>query len=156
MPTLRVDVQGIDTLFARLDRMAAIDVLEPPMKAGVLDLVRYMEDYPAQRSRKPNPGQFVSERQRRFVMASIRDGRITVPYKRTGKLGQSWTWEITRHSNGLTGRVGTNLRYAPLVQAHGRQAQMHAGNWRTDAMAIEARRDAIVERFRVAIRAALR
>jgi hypothetical protein len=130
------------------------------MKAGVLDLVRYMEDYPAQRSRKRNPGQFVSERQRRFVMASIRDGRIVVPYKRTGKLGQSWTWEITRHSNGLTGKVGTNLgmgiKYAPYVQAHGRQAQMHAGNWQTDVMAIEARRDAIVERFRAAIRAALR
>lgn len=156
MPNLHIEVEGIDTLFRRLDRMAAIDKLEAPMKASVLDLVSYMEEYPARQSRKPNPGVFVSERQRRYVMAAIRDGRITVPYKRTGKLGQSWTWKIERHSNGLTGKVGTNLDYAPWVQAHGRQASIHRGNWRTDLMALEERRSAILERFRRAIAAALR
>jgi hypothetical protein len=156
MPTLSIHVYGIDELFRRLDRMAANDVLEAPMRAGLLDLENYMKDYPATQSRKPNPGTFVSDRQRRYVMAAIRDGRITVPYKRTGKLGQSWTWEITRHSNGLTGKIGTNLRYAPLVQSHSRQARMHSGNWRTDVMAIEARRAAIIDRFRRAVLAALR
>ena len=47
MPDLRITVDGLDQLFARLDRITAVNVLEAPMKASVLDLVNYMEEYPA-------------------------------------------------------------------------------------------------------------
>ena len=85
----------------------------------------------------------------------FRSGVIQVPYVRTGKLGQSWTWRITTTGSGLRGQVGTNLKYAPWVQSSESQARIHQGNWLTDMGALNAKRDEIGRRFRTAIRAAL-
>ncbi len=39
-------VEGLEQLFRKLDHMAAVEVLKPPMEASLLDLVDFMEDYP--------------------------------------------------------------------------------------------------------------
>ncbi len=69
--------------------------------------------------------QFVSERQRRFVMASIRSGAITVPYHRSGALGRSWVKQPLNGGMAIISR----LAYAPYVVGDGEQAAYHRGNW---------------------------
>ncbi len=70
---------------------------------------------------------FVSERQRRFVMASIRSGAITVPYHRSGALGRSWVKQPLNGGMAIISR----LAYAPYVVGDGEQAAYHRGNWQT-------------------------
>ena len=62
--------------------------------------------------------QFVSNKQRAFVMAAIKDGRIEVPYRRTGKIGISEQHQTT---NGID--VTVPAEYSDLVRTKGRQAK---------------------------------
>jgi hypothetical protein len=78
-----------------------------------------------------------------------------VPYVRTGKLGQSWTYRIETTGSGLRGIVGTNMPYAKWVQNEDSQAAIHRGNWLTDARVVSQRRDEIGRRFAAAIKRAM-
>ncbi len=69
--------------------------------------------------------EFKSERQRRFVMASIRSGAITVPYHRSGALGRSWVKQPLNGGMAIISR----LAYAPYVVGDGEQAAYHRGTW---------------------------
>ena len=151
MPVVTIYIEGADKLFAKLGRVQSNRILVPPMKASVIELESWIKVYPRRQSTKPNPGQFVSERQRRYVMAMIRRGDIRIPYVRTGKLGQEWTHDVETRSNGVVGTVGNKKKYAPYVQNVTLQARMHQGNWRTDAQAIQRFRPSIVARFKAAV-----
>ncbi len=148
-------VEGLEQLFRKLDHMAAVEVLKPPMEASLLLLVDFMEDYPTSGPQRPYPKMLRTAKQRRYFFWALAQGIIKVPYVRSGKLGQSWTWDVTTSGDGVHGKVGTNLKYAPYVQSKQLQARIHQGNWQTDAQAIEDKRDEIVQRFRDAIRQAL-
>lgn len=61
---------------------------------------------------------FKTQRQRRFVLASIREGSIQVPRRRTGNLGRGWTI-VTRSASGAASyviEVFNRIPYAPIVQ----------------------------------------
>lgn len=70
--------------------------------------------------------QFVSAKQRAFVIASIRSGAITVPYRRTGNIGIS---EQHPTSNGVD--VVVPAEYSDIVRTKGKQARYHEGTWDT-------------------------
>jgi hypothetical protein len=65
--------------------------------------------------------QFVSNKQRAFVMAGIRSGDIQVPYRRTGAIGIS---EQHATSSGMD--VVVPVEYSDLVRTKGKQARYHA------------------------------
>jgi len=90
-------------------------------------LERNLARYPAAR-RKKQP--FKTAKQRRFFFAALADGRIRVPYQRTGNLGRSWRAGVTMTGGGLTLTVGNTTAYAPYVQGS-QQAGYHRGNWQT-------------------------
>lgn len=149
--SLHLDQRQLDTINARFGNLSG--VLRQPMAASLETLRSYMADtYPPPFAGKAH---FVSERQRRYVMAAIRRGTIQVPYVRTGKLGQSWEYQITVTGNGLRGEVGPGVNYARWVQSSESQARIHRGRWRTDLDAVNANRGAIVRHFRAAIQRAL-
>ena len=128
---MSIQIKGVAELIAKLGKAAAVQVLEPPMQRGVYRLQRAMQEYP------PAP----------------RNSR----YVRTGTLGRRWTTRIVRSSNGLTGTVGNNTVYGPLVQSSRFQARMHKRTgWRTDQGAVDKERAAIVADFERAIQAALK
>lgn len=91
---------------------------------------------------RPKPGsmRFVSEKQRRFVMASINDGRIKVPYVRgTGggiagseTLNRSYRVDLYGDEAVLT----SSAAYAPYVVGD-QQAAIHQGRWKTTAQAVD-------------------
>ena len=70
--------------------------------------------------------QFVSARQRAFVMAAIRTGDIQVPYRRTGQIGISEQHQTT---GGID--VTVPAPYSDLVRTKGMQARYHADLWPT-------------------------
>ncbi len=70
--------------------------------------------------------QFVSSKQRAFVMAGIKRGDIQVPYVRTGKIGLS---EKHATTNGMD--VVVPAEYSDLVRTKGKQAKFHQGLWDT-------------------------
>lgn len=63
---------------------------------------KYPEDYPIQ---------FVSERQRRFVMATLR-GK---PYRRTNGLSKGWYYRMKIKGNKITVTIGNRKNYAGYV-----------------------------------------
>lgn len=129
---MSITVTGLDALFKKLDRVAAIDKLEEPMQRGVLRLEAYMKNYP--------PAPPLSR------------------YVRAGTLGRRWTTApIERSANGLVGKVGNNVPYGPWVQSDRFQTRFHARDgWRTDERAVNENRAAIVADFQQAVDAAVR
>ena len=150
--SLEINDGMVAKLFNRLDHSAVMRVLRPPMEASLLSLHDDLTDNPPKSTGKVR---FKSAKQRRYFFWALKQGVITVPYHREGKLGQSWTTKIDETGSGMYGKIGTNLSYAKWVQSAESQARIHQGNWLTDEQAFNKRRGEIVQRFRIAIRAAL-
>ena len=91
---------------------------------------------------KPKPGSMVwkSEKQRRFVMAMIAQGKIKVPYERGQGNGLRGSQSLNRgyrvDKEGLEAVLYNAASYAPYVVGD-QQAQIHQGRWAT-AMQIAA------------------
>lgn len=116
-----IDIEGIDKLFSKLDRVQAISTLRPPMQRSVYRLQRDMAQYPPAR-----PGS---------------------SYIRTGTLGRRWTTQVTETADGLTGKAGNKTSYGPFVQSQMFQAAVHRGRWQTDEQVLERNREAIQADF---------
>lgn len=137
---MSIQIKGISELIARLGKLAAIEVLRPPMQRAV-DRIKYgMQDYP------PAPAGS------RYIRGYGFPNRPT-----SEKLGQRWKTKIDPSSNGLTGRVGNNASYGPLVQSERFQTRWHRRTgWTTDERAVKDNERAIVADFEQAIQRALR
>jgi hypothetical protein len=93
------------------------------------------------RPRPPTPGsmRFVSEKQRRFVMAMIKQGRIQVPYVRAstksfGSANLQASYRINK--TGADVQLVSDAPYANYVIGD-QQAQIHQGRWKTSRQAVE-------------------
>jgi hypothetical protein len=93
------------------------------------------------RPRPPTPGsmRFVSEKQRRFVMAMIKQGRIQVPYVRAstksfGSANLQASYRINK--TGQDVQLVSDAPYADYVIGD-QQAQIHQGRWKTSRQAVE-------------------
>ena len=115
MPT--IEIKGLDHTLDRLNWKKGAGRALKPSAHYVQGIARV---YPAVKrpSRKSVYGRtFVSDRQRKKVMAMLREGLW--PYRRTNTLGRRWTISVA--PGALTAWVGNNVPYAPLV--HGDKAQ---------------------------------
>lgn len=94
------------------------------LESARIKLIRYPAAF-------EGPYPWKTPKQRRYVMMMIRLGKIVLPYRRTGKYGQSWRVEKKE-----TGRVGYTLK-SPLSHAkyvsgsaYGTdQARIHQSRW---------------------------
>lgn len=85
--------------------------------------------------------QFVSTKQRAFVMAGIKSGAINVPYRRTGQIGIS---QQQATSSGVD--VVVPAPYSDLVRTKGKQAKYHEQTWpTTDQISSEIQDGGIAE-----------
>ncbi len=122
--TLLADIEGVyNTL------------LEPTLVAVATQVQHELMN---QKPPPPRRGamQFLSERQRRFVMASIKNGDITVPYKRgiskqSQRMNRSFKIMRTPRSVMIT-NTATYWQYV----IGSRQARIHKGRWKTVDMAV--------------------
>ncbi len=76
--------------------------------------------------------QFVSAKQRAFVMAAIKRGDIQVPYRRTGDVGIT---EIRQTTNGADVVVPSD--HSDVVRTRGKQARYHQPLWDDDVTIAE-------------------
>ena len=150
-------INGVEELVSKLFAATADKTLRPPMNRSLFKLQAFMAKYPSKSSGKPMAGHWVSEKQRRWFFAALHSGEITVPYVRKGSagLGGSWTSRVGGFAGDMTGLVGTNKSYAPMVQGAGRQMWMHEGNWQTEEDAVKKERDGIVQDFAESIEGAM-
>lgn len=125
-----ITITGVDRVIAKLGRVKGIDKLRPSMVRAVARLHQDIAAYP------PEPR--------------------GSGYVRTGTLGREWTTKVDQSLNEISGRVGTKLEYAPLVQNYQFQAWMHRRTgWQTDRQVMDRNRDAIIRDFQQAIRNAI-
>lgn len=87
-------------------------------------------------------GGFVSDKQRRFVMANIRKGIIQIPRKRTGTLGRSWSVQERHSADRLVYVIGSNSAIAPYnvyVQRLKDQSRRHKEiGWPTPTKVVQS------------------
>ena len=124
-----MNVQGLEQLFRRLNNLQALNVLRAPMNRAVLRIQADMQKYP------PKPR--------------------TSTYRRTGTLGRSWTSDVTNMAEGVRGRVGNRVKYAPFVQSSMFQRPVHRRRWQTDRIVLNRQRGAIQADFARAVNQAL-
>ena len=115
-------------------------------KAGLRSMAGYLRGkasvYPPTEGNRP-PQPFVSEKQRRYFFAALRDGRIVLPYRRRGAGGGlASRWGQVEEDGGLTQVIGNDSAYAPFVIGHESQSlYMRSLGWRTTADVVEAEAD---------------
>ena len=133
---MTIDTRDFDALAADIARYpdAAQQAGKIAMDATMLYLHGQIPGYPS----PPAPGSFafVSDRQRRYFFAALREGRIQIPYRRTGTLGRSITTDVDVSGDEIVGEIGTGLDYAPWAVGpdypgiDGQyQAHIHEGRW---------------------------
>lgn len=129
---MSITIKGLDKLYKKLGKVAATQVLEKPMQRGVLRLQRSMQVYPPARSGS------------KYIRGyGFKGGPRT-----SEKLGQRWTTRIIKSGNGLTGKVGNNASYGPLVQSSRFQTARHRSTgWTTDERAVKENEKIILDDF---------
>jgi hypothetical protein len=147
-------VDGIDKLEKKLGRLGAVQVLRAPMRAGIERIWSELQVYPPPSRKRFD---FKTERQRRFVMAAIRTGRLRVPYYRrhSGGLAGSWRRRIEEYHRSLVGIVASKISYGPYVMSPTLQAEYHRGTWPTTATVVAEVSGDVVGYFAKAISRAL-
>src|SRR3972149_6930829 len=106
-----VRIEGLDKLLRKLDKLGS-GIYRPALAEAGAHIKAGLAPSPPQMTGRPQPPK--TERQRRFLMASIRDGSIVIPYRRTGGLGRRWTVEF--RDGGKTAVVGNNAPGGIFVQ----------------------------------------
>lgn len=120
-----LEIDGIEAA-SRLIGQDLAPVLDSIILALSLEVQGRIAPYPPARPRRQP---FKSARQRRGFFAKLRSGKIQVPYRRTGQLGQKW---VPDKSQGQI-RLRNTRGGAKYVHSAKEQARYHAGNWKTDA-----------------------
>ena len=128
---LSITITGVDRLVAKFGRVQAINYLRPPMQRS-LDRLRYQ------------------------MVSAYDTPRKGSKYRRTVTYGRKWETKMETGHDGLTGKVGISLYYAPRVGSAKFQAKIHRGIWTTDRQAVQRERSAIVRDFNITIAGALR
>lgn len=130
--SVRVDLDDALRKLLAFDVAAMRRTVATAVAAEVQDRIAVYPPAPG----RPQP--FVSDKQRRFFFAALRDGRISVPYRRGGDprsetLGRKW--EIIPQPNGALLKNASS--YSDLVHGTTKQTRYHRDSgWRTEKTAV--------------------
>lgn len=151
MPDTSIEIRGLRELNNKLRRMD--ESLNDELTRTLRDAGKLVEveakRYPGQTHKTMH---FVSERQRRYVMMLVRQGKV--PYRRTHQLETSINTVVKSVGGDMVASVGTNAVHAPWVIGHksvgsaGPQARYHKGNWQTLRQDLAEKRDEIKALFK--------
>lgn len=148
-----VEIRGLAELMRDVNHLIAFKVVRDTMEMAVERVRTQIAVYPP-----PPSGYhmvFKTDKQRRFFFAALRDGRISVPYRRTGNLGRLWVTSVSNSGADIRGEVGNDISYGPFVQSAESQAPIHQGRWRTAERVVEMMTPQIQDLFESRIAAVL-
>ncbi len=84
------------------------------------------------------PYPWKSQKQRWFVIMSIQEGSIVVPYRRTNSMVRKIYTKVEKVGDTAVGIIGNSIDYAPWVisdeklsDGRGAQSAYHSGTWYT-------------------------
>lgn len=129
-----------DELQAALKKLADPSFYVPGMRLAARMVMGRVKKYPPKVGKGPDRKSvygttFVSEKQRRFFFAALKDGRIEIPYHRgeaEGTERHGASWEISEESGGLVQVIGSDTSYGPYLQSADKQSlYMKAVGWET-------------------------
>jgi len=144
-----ITVEGVDDAVAKLTKLSQLNrVRKTISQQGVL-LQRYVRTYP-KKVYSPNPLIKSDPKVRRGFFARLKSGEIQVPYRRTRKLGNSWS--VHTSLNGFSVTVENNMPYAPLVQGWDEQVTRHKwSGWITEKGAMMVKQNEIIANINKAL-----
>jgi hypothetical protein len=88
---VKITIAGLRETIDSLNLVKS-DLVQAAAKPAAEAVLSVAKPYPpASRARQP----FRSDKSRRFFFAALRSGAITVPYRRTGAMGNAWDWQPT-------------------------------------------------------------
>lgn len=131
----------------KLDLTRAIPGIRKGLRQGGELIAEELKTYPTQKLGRRQPP--VSARQRAFLIRAIDEGRITVPYRRSGQLGHSWSKKgpFVRGSRMLV-EIGSDPSVAPwaiYVQSDEYQTEFHKeGGWKTPGQVLKEKGDKVI------------
>ena len=127
---LGIDVSGLKPLMDKLAKMPKA-VHEEVTRAAADETVKAMRVYPAERriTRTQAYGTpFFTEKQRRYFFWALKQGIISVPYRRTNNLRDNWVII----GQGLDEMVVNQTPYSGVVMGDNEQSRMSkAIGWKT-------------------------
>jgi len=104
------------------------------MECFVNNVLRETATYPPRKYVSiAEAGGWVSDRQRRWFFWALKEGKIEIPYKRTGTLGRSWQQRVARETDSIVGVVGSQGQIAPYniyVQGPQQSRMMELIGWK--------------------------
>jgi len=140
-----IDIQGITTLNERLKRLP-----KEAKDAGVESANEYIVNIMKVEPPKPNrPFVWSSDKQRRYVMAKIREGGYT---GRTQQLRNAWKTVGT----GYNQIVANETPYAEFVQGDNQIIGHKTNNWQTTTDNLKAKGKEILKKFDAGVKRALK
>lgn len=142
-----VDITGIETLNQRLKKLPD-EARNQGVETADEHIVNLMRTYPPHSS---EPFQWSSDKQRRFVMAKLRESGQTF-YTRTQTLSQGWKTV----GSGYKQIVANEVDYVQYVQGNGQIQGHKARGWNTIMQVIKANEKRILQKFEEGVRKAIR
>ena len=137
-----VTVEGAAELVAKLDTLAKLNRVRAVISQQGVLLQRFVRKYPS-KVYSPNPMIKTNDRVRRAFFAKMKSGEISVPYKRTRKLANSWA--VSSSMDGFASTVENNMDYADMVQGWDEQVTRHKwSGWVTEKGALDVKRPEII------------
>lgn len=156
----KITLQGDPDFDNKMNRWG--DRIRNAAEEGTEAAVRFtLQRVPSPPSQSGKPMIFVSERQRTFVIASIREGTMQVPYRRTNRMLGGLGGEVRPLGKKFEGIIGTNAAHAPDVISSepiggaGPQSRYHEGTWFKLQDVVKNLRNEIVEVYRNFVERAL-
>lgn len=141
--TFTITVEGVEELVSKLDTLAKFNRVRSVISQQGVLVQRYVRKYPP-KVYSPNPLIKTNDKVRRAFFAKMKSGEISVPYRRTRKLANSWA--VSSSMGGFTSTVENNMSYAYLVQGWDNQVTRHKwSGWITEKGALQANRTKIVQ-----------
>ena len=147
-----IEITGIEELIEKLGALPD-EVQDEAIEAVNKYMLSVLKLYPpyAHVPFKSAYGNWFSEKQRRYVMARIRDGSIQVPRSRTYGLQGSWTKSIS----GYTATIENSQSYAHWVQGDDQARMMSSIGWQTTKQFVSGKAAQVFHMFEMGVKRAI-
>lgn len=128
----------ISDLISKINSLSTPELVQDIGRAVANEaVVPELAKYPPQTHAKQP---FRSDKSRRFFFAAVKSGQLQVPYRRSGRGGQT---EVLPTANGAD--VVVPAEYSDLIRTRGQQAKYHQGNWEDTEMIAQRIQNDIAE-----------